>query len=151
MKTIFDLLKEHTFFEELDENYIKIIAECGQNIHSSPGQYLAREGAPADSFYILRKGNAHVEINAAPYGTKLIHSLSAGDIAGWSWIFPPYTWRFDIKVTSSLSAIALDAACLRKKCESDHTLGYQLMKKFAYIMTNRLKETRVQLLDIYGK
>ena len=150
MKTIYDLLKDHIFFKGLDESYIKIIAECGQNIHMHPGDYLAREGGAADSFYILRKGQAHVEINAAPYGTKLIHSLTAGDIAGWSWIFPPYTWRFDIRVTDHLSAIALDASCLRKKCESDHSLGYQLMKKFAHIMTERLKETRLQLLDIYG-
>ena len=47
-------------------------------------------------------------------------------------------------------AIALDGKCLRVKCESDHDLGYELLKRFAHIMEQRLEATRLQLLDIYG-
>ena len=47
-------------------------------------------------------------------------------------------------------AIAIDAACLRNKCEDDHHLGYEVMKRLASIIVDRLHSTRLQLLDVYG-
>jgi CRP/FNR family transcriptional regulator, cyclic AMP receptor protein len=47
--------------------------------------------------------------------------------------------------------VTFDGACLRGKCEEDHELGYQLMSRFAANVINRLQETRLQLLDVYGR
>jgi len=47
-------------------------------------------------------------------------------------------------------AIALDGKCLRSKCEQNHDLGYELLKRFAQIMNRRLDATRIQLLDLYA-
>ena len=52
--------------------------------------------------------------------------------------------------TELTRAIALDGKCLRDKCEQDHSLGYELVKRFAQIIERRLQATRLQLLDIYG-
>ena len=38
----------------------------------------------------------------------------------------------------------------RGKCEEDHELGYQLMRRFAGGLLDRLQATRLQLLDVYG-
>ena len=46
--------------------------------------------------------------------------------------------------------MAFDGACLRGKCDEDHELGYQLMRRFAADMVDRLQATRMQLLDVYG-
>ena len=46
-------------------------------------------------------------------------------------------------------AIALDAACLRQKCEADHDLGYDLMKRFMPVLIQRLQTSRLQALDVY--
>ena len=48
-------------------------------------------------------------------------------------------------------AITLDGKCLRGKCEEDHDLGYQLLRRFGHLMEQRLHATRLQLLDVYGK
>jgi hypothetical protein len=47
-------------------------------------------------------------------------------------------------------AIALDGRCLRGRSEEDHDLGYELMKRCAQVMEQRLQATRLQLLDVYG-
>jgi CRP/FNR family cyclic AMP-dependent transcriptional regulator len=46
--------------------------------------------------------------------------------------------------------IAFDGGCLRGKCETDHELGHQLMRRFAACLVERLQATRLQLLDVYG-
>jgi CRP-like cAMP-binding protein len=79
-----------------------------------------------------------------------IETLGEGDLLGWSWLFPPYRWQFDALAIEAVRAIAMDGKCLREKCEKDHDLGYDLMKRFSRIMTLRLQAARLQLLDIYG-
>jgi len=48
-------------------------------------------------------------------------------------------------------ADALSCIGLRGKVEQDHELGYQLMKRFAANLIDRLQATRMQLLDVYGQ
>jgi CRP-like cAMP-binding protein len=71
-------------------------------------------------------------------------------VLGWSWLFPPYRWHFDARALELTRAIALDGKCLREKCEEDHDLGYELVKRVAQIIMERLQATRLQLLDVYG-
>ena len=70
---------------------------------------------------------------------------------GWSWLFAPYRWQLDARATrADCELVAFDGACLRGKCEADHELGYQLMRRFAANLVDRLQATRLQLLDVYG-
>jgi CRP-like cAMP-binding protein len=66
-------------------------------------------------------------------------------------MMPPYRWRFDARAVELTRAIALDGRCLRERSEEDHDLGFQLMKRAAHVMEERLQATRLQLLDIYGR
>ena len=72
-------------------------------------------------------------------------------MVGWSWLFPPYRWHFDARALSHVRATAFDGACLRGKCEDDPALGYDLMKRFAQVLIERLQWTRLRLLDVYGE
>ena len=63
---------------------------------------------------------------------------------------PPYQWKFHAHAVEDVRAIALDGKCLRTKCEQNHDLGYELLKRFAQIMEQRLEATRLQLLDVYA-
>ena len=67
-----------------------------------------------------------------------------------SWLVPPYRWTNDAKAIELTRAIAMDATCLRQKCEGDHDLGYEMMKRFMPILIQRLQATRLQILDVYG-
>ena len=67
-----------------------------------------------------------------------------------SWLIPPYRWTYDAQALELMRAIAMDADCLRGKCEADHDLGYDLMKRFVPVLVERLQATRLQMLDVYG-
>jgi hypothetical protein len=83
-------------------------------------------------------------------GDAVIETLDAGDVVGWSWLFPPYRTHFDARAIVATHTIAFDGACLRTKCESDPAFGYKLIKRFAAVMMDRMQATRLQLLDMYG-
>jgi len=44
----------------------------------------------------------------------------------------------------------LDGNWLRAKCEEDHDLGYEMLKRLIDLIASRLDATRLQLLDIYS-
>jgi CRP/FNR family transcriptional regulator, cyclic AMP receptor protein len=124
---------------------------CSVNKIFEAGQFLFREGESADTFYVIRNGRVQVETFSPEHGPIIIQTEAEGEVLGWSWLVPPYHWRFDARATEQVRVIAIDGKCLREKCEEDHNLGYELMKRFALIIAERLEATRLQLLDVYGK
>jgi CRP-like cAMP-binding protein len=150
METLERMLGEHPFFNGLDERYLAIIVGCASNARFDADKFIAREGEQADNFYLIRHGRVALEVFAPGRGEITIQTLGEGDILGWSWLIPPYRWRFDARAVEMTRAIALDGKCLRAKCEENHDLGYELLKRFVTIMASRLEATRLQILDLYG-
>lgn len=151
MKTIADELLAHPFFAELDDDTVRLIAGCGHNEVYARDSVMAAEGSAANEFFVIRRGRVAIQLHAAPTGTELLQTLDAGDVLGWSWLFPPCRWTVEARAVQEVHAIKLDGACLRSKCDSNPALGYELMKRFSRIMTQRLEATRLQILDLYGR
>lgn len=151
LQEIAELLTETEVFEGLDPADLEFIAGCGTNVAFRAGEPIAREGSPAEHFYVIRAGKVALEV-AVPQAEALeIETLGPGEVLGWSWLFPPYKWAFDVRAVEQTRAVSLDGTCLRGKCGDDPRLGYELMQRFARVMTARLQATRLQLLDVYGR
>jgi len=150
MENLTRILAEHPFLKGLDDRYLQLVSGCASNVKFEEGQFLFREGEEANLFFIIRQGKVAIETFASERGSLIIDTLSEGEVLGWSWLIPPYHWHFDARATELTRAIALDGKCLRGKCEADHDIGYELLKRFANIIEQRLQATRLQLLDLYG-
>jgi len=149
MQTLEPILAEHPFLKGLDPEYLKLLVGCASNVRFNAGQFIFREGEEANQFYMIRQGKVALETLAAERGPITVQTVGEGDVLGWSWLIPPYRWRFDARALELTRAIALDGKCLRQKSEEDHNLGYELLKRFSNIIVERLEATRLQLLDIY--
>ena len=129
MITIESILKEHSFFKDLPSKYFDFIVGCASNVVFKKGEVILKEGQSEDKFYVIRGG---------------------GDILGWSWLIPPYRYRFSAEAVENTRAVVLDGKCLRGKCEKNSDLGYELLKRLMSVFTQRLEATRLQLLDVYS-
>jgi len=150
METLERILGEHEFLRGLKPEHLALIAGCASNVRFEAGATLFHEGDEADQFYVIRQGKVAVDTHAPGIGPITVQTIGEGEILGWSWLVPPYEWRFTARSVELTRAIALDAACLRNKCETDHDLGYELLKRFTDIISQRLDATRLQLLDVYA-
>jgi len=149
METLEPILAKHPFLKGLEPRHLKILVGCASNVRFNAGQFLFHEGEEANEFYMIRGGKVAVQIQGAERGPITVQTIGEGDVLGWSWLIPPYRWRFDAKALELTRAIALDGKCLRTKSEDDHDLGYELLKRFAGIIVERLEAARLQLLDVY--
>ena len=150
MRTIEEYLPDHPFFEGLDAPTLALVAGCATNISIAAGQYLCREGDPADRFFVVRRGRVAIEVHGPSAGTLVLDTADEGDVVGWSWLVPPYRSTFDARAAEATGVVAFDGACLRGKCEQDPRLGYELMQRVSKVMNGRLVAAQVRLLDLYG-
>ncbi|HTV55083.1 MAG TPA: cyclic nucleotide-binding domain-containing protein [Terriglobia bacterium] len=148
--TLEGVLSEHPFAKGLKDEYLQLMTGCASNVRFEASQFIFHEGEDADQFYMIREGKVGLEIFAGQRGAVTILTLEAGDVLGWSWLFPPYRWKFDARALEPTRALALDGKCLRTKCEEDHDLGYELLKRFVLVVEQRLQATRFQLLNVYS-
>ncbi len=150
IKSIDTLLREHPFFDGMRPEWLDLIAGCGRNMVFRPGESIAQEGEPCNEFLAVRRGCVAIEIYAPGTGSCTIQTLGDGAIIGWAWILPPHVWMFDVRAVETTHAVRFDTSCLRDKCQASPEMGYEFMRRFAGVMSERLQATRLQLLDVYG-
>lgn len=150
METLERIVADHPFFADLDPAFINLLVGCASNVRFKKGDFIFREGDPANSFYLIRDGKVAVEIFAPQREPITVATLEQGEILGWSWLLAPYQWKHQARAMDNVRALALDGKCLRGKCEQNHDLGYEILKRFARIIEQRLESTRLQLLDVYA-
>ena len=145
------MLSQHPFFKGLASEVIDLVAGCARDIEFRRGQYICHEDDRADHFYILSHGHVALQISSPGRGARTFLTVGAGEVFGVNWLVAPYRWTYDAKALDDIKAVVLDATCLRRKCEADHELGYQLMSRVMPILIERLHVCRMQLLDLYLK
>ncbi len=143
-------LREHAFFSGIEKAFCAEVCGCSKNVRFAAGEYLLREGGAAEEFYLIRQGRVALEIKAPGRTPVTFHTVNEGEVVGISWLVPPYRWNYDARALDLTRAIAVNALCLRDKCELDHDLGYEMMKRFVPILVERLHAAQLQLVDVYG-
>jgi CRP-like cAMP-binding protein len=145
------VLEEHAFFQGMKPEFLELLAGCAKNVVFHADETLFREGDPADEFYLIREGRVglHLEGPGSPIS---IQTCGDGDGVGWSWLVgpPPHQWHYTARAVKDVRAIAIDGVCLRKKCEQNYELGYEVLRRVAEVMAERLGATRLQLMDLYA-
>lgn len=149
MENLERLLREHRLLDHLSAEEAALLVGCAKNLRFEPGEFLLREGQPADTFYLVRKGRVALEIAVPGKSPVQMESLSEGDMIGLSWLVPPYRAELDARAVEPVVALAFDGKCLRGKFESDHDLGYALLRRVLEETIKRLQRVRMQRLDIF--
>lgn len=139
----------HPFMRDVPREYLPLLAENALEVTFAPDQLIFRTGDPANRFYLLECGA--VQLESRNGGPVAIQRLGAGEVLGWSWLFPPYQWQFDARALSETRAIFLYGSRLREACEEEPALGYALMRATAGVLMQRLQSTRRELLRRVAK
>ncbi|MFH9863199.1 cyclic nucleotide-binding domain-containing protein [Streptomyces sp. NPDC017202] len=107
-------------------------------------------GGTADRFWVIRSGAVSLDQQVTSVQRVTVASLGAGDLLGWSWLFPPYRWDFGAEAFSPVRAYEFEARAVLKLCEEDPALGLSLVRIVAEILAHRLETTRGRLMEQYG-
>lgn len=140
-------LAEHPFTQGLDDAQLETLAGQARFVSSPEGAFLARERHEAHGLYLIQSGHVAIEVHSPRRGAAPVQTLGRGEVFGWSWLIPPHQWHFDARALEPTTAILLEGPKLLRLCESDHHMGFQLLKRLTAVLAGRLAATRLQVLD----
>jgi len=143
-------LAGHDVFAGMDAADLGRLASAARPVDFPAGRRLFDEGGTADRFWIIQDGAVALDLHLPDRGTLIVETLGTGEIVGWSWLFPPYRWRFGAVATRPVRALEFDARLVRFLWALDPRLAQQLTRRFAEVVVDRLQATRMRLLDLYG-
>jgi CRP/FNR family cyclic AMP-dependent transcriptional regulator len=136
----------HPFLAGMNNTELALLTDCAMVVRFKPGEIIFREGEPANRFYLIESGRVVVESKGAGGEPIAVDRVQPGDLLGWSWMFPPYTWQFSARAEAPTVAIFFYGTILREYCERNHSLGYELFKRMSAVMVKRLQAARHKVL-----
>jgi CRP/FNR family transcriptional regulator, cyclic AMP receptor protein len=139
----------HPFLAGMNHTQLALLTDCAIAAHFKPGQIILREGELANRFYLIESGKVVLESGEDFGEPVIVETIGAGDLLGWSWMFPPYVWHFTARAVELTEAIFFYGTILREYCERDPSLGYQLFKRMAPIMLRRLQSARKKMIAVH--
>lgn len=146
-QSITEYLSTHEFFSELSDDKLKILCEYSSTHEIKMGQLLFRQGENADKFYIVRNGLISLQMPAIMGPVLEIQTVEKDQVLGWSWLIAPYKWNFQTKAEEDSELLQFDGAAILARCEQEPQFGYELLKRFAALMSAGLNAARQKMMD----
>jgi CRP/FNR family cyclic AMP-dependent transcriptional regulator len=146
-RPLYGLVSEQPFFKGLRPEQIQLLADSAVIMQFGADEKVFGEGDQANRFYIILEGRISLEAETEDRRTLPVKTLGPGEDLGWSWLFPPYLMHFAARTLEPTRLILFYGTRLRQQCEADHDLGYELMKRVAAVMMERLQATRQRWLS----
>ena len=140
----------HPFLAGMNHTQLTLLTDCATSVHFEKGQIVFREGEMANRFYLIEIGKVVLESSEHLGNPVIIDTIGPGDLLGWSWMFPPYTWQFTAHAVEPTAAIFFYGTILREYCEKDYSLGYELLKRMSVVMVKRLQAARKNMVAFHA-
>ena len=143
-------LEKIPWFKELEPRHVRKLASITTLRRVGAGEVLFHEGDKEDYVYIVIDGRVALDLFVPHRGKVRFYTAEKWEIFGWSGVTPTVRQRTAgaTAVVDSLVA-RIGAEEIRKACDEDHDLGYEVMRRLANVVAARLLVTRLQLLDMF--
>ena len=132
-----DELRRFKMFADIDRADLDSIAKITSIEHYETGRELTAEGAPAERMYLFVKGRAAVKVRSPEDSQVLIDEIRPGDLLGWSAAMDPYVYTASSWTTEPSEVIVVPGEDLRRLCESNKRIGYDVGKGIGEVISRR--------------
>lgn len=140
----------HPFLAGMNRGQLVLLTDCVVSVRFRSGEIILHEGGHADRVYLIETGKVILESGKGHAKPVVVDTIGAGDLLGWSWMFPPYAWQFTARAVEPTRAIFFAGPVLQEYCERDHSLGYELLKRLTAVMNRRMQNARRKMLDVHS-
>ena len=138
------------FFAGLAPEFVEFLAAHATSRRLAAGEILFRYGDRAERFYLVATGHVSVDVPAIAGPALELQDQGPGAVVGWSWLIPPHRWNFEARATARSEVVEFDGAAVLAHCEENARFGYELLKHFAALMSERLAVARQKMMEAWS-
>ena len=148
-QTLLQILQAHPFVADFRPEHTARLAALARQVHFDANQVIFQEGDDYSVFYLLGQGMVALELEG-PGHVLRVQTLYAGDELDWSAVLPHAGKHFQARALAPVSALAFEGEQLLASFKSDPEFGLAFMLRLMGVVSERLRATRLQLLDMYS-
>jgi CRP-like cAMP-binding protein len=148
-QTLLQALESHPFVSDFSPEHRTRLATLAKEVHFEPDQVIFREGDDYSVFYLLGKGMVALELEV-PGLVLRVQTLYAGDVFDWSALLPHAGKHFQARALDAVTALAFEGDQLLASFQADPQFGLTFMLRLMGVVSERLRNTRLQLVDVYS-
>lgn len=149
-RPLVELLEELRFTAQLSPKTRADVAGISVAREFAAGSIIFREGAECHELFVLTAGHVALDMHVPARGAVRILTVGPGEMLGWSAVVSEGRMTATGTALDQVSTIAISGPRLKDLCNSDHALGYQVMRQMAVELSRRLLATRLQLIDLFS-
>lgn len=149
MITLDSILAELPATSRLDASDRAKLAAIATLRECAPDERIYAEGEPVRSCALIASGRVAIRMRVPGQPDRTVITLGPGELIGWSALTDQTGYAAAAIAVERSHLVVLDREPLVTLCETDHDIGYVLMRLALDQVARRLHDTRVQLLDLY--
>jgi CRP-like cAMP-binding protein len=119
--------------------------------HFKKGEWIFRQGDVANRFYLIQNGKVALEASVNSNEHVLLQTVGPGETLGLSWMFSHCYWRVQARALEPTHTVFFVGTRLLAQCDQDHSLGYQIFKRIAAAMMERVQAARQKFLECHRR
>jgi len=147
MKPILDELRKIRFFDDYSEKQLEKFAMLSSIKEFKVKEILFEQYDELSEIYVLLEGSLSLGISLATEKRIHLGSIEEGQLFSWSAVFSPYISTAWVMAVKPAKVIAINAKKLNQELIEDCEFGFKTMSKIAQVISNRLSDTRFQLMN----
>jgi len=147
MKITADDLKKIRFFDNYSDKQLDIIAGISSVKEFKVKEIIFEQYDELSELYVLLEGSLSLGISLAKEKRIHLGTIDEGQLFSWSAVFSPYISTAWVMTIKPAKVIAIDAKKLNLEIEKDCNFGFKTMSRIAQTISQRLSDTRFQLMN----
>ena len=148
MQKDIDQLKKLRFFRKFDDPIAEKIINSSEIKEFRVKDVIIEEYQELSELYILIEGRVILGINTPKKGRINLNTIHPGQIFSWSALFPPHISTAYAVATEPVKVLAIKSANMRQMIEENSLFGYTFMSVIGRTLSQRLADTRFQLVNV---
>jgi len=142
-------IERHPFVADFRPDHKARLAGLAKEVRFVADQVIFREGDDYSVLYLLGTGMVALELEVPDHLLR-VQTLYAGDVFDWSALLPHAGKHFQARALEPVTALAFEGDDLLASFASDPEFGMAFMLRLMRVVSERLRATRLQLLDMYS-
>lgn len=149
--TLCNVLGQLRFTATLPPRALEQLAGLAELRGFPAGTTLFGEGSRNPHLYLVAVGSVALDMRVPARGATRLLTVGPGELLAWSALLGGGPMTSSATALEDTQVVAFDGRRLAALCEADAEVGFQVMRRVAIGLSERLVATRLQLLDLFGQ
>lgn len=143
-------LVDNELLADIDPAERDTLASLAKAMTYKAGEVIFRENEEAYAVCVLLDGRVGLQMDVGVGRRLMVSTVDPGEIFAWSGLVPPHQFTATARAIEDCEVAIFKSEDLTRLFAENPQFGYAMMLRIASLIGERLRDTHLQLLGMFG-